>query len=1169
MLPLNRQVGWLPRLLLTLTLIFIFALPSPHLCGAEVARRPFAIPAANAEVTLETFSDQAGAQLVYLIEDVRGVATNPVQGPFAPREALERLVARTELRVEVDGKTGALLIRRDRKSRAPPESPKPTTQAPTHPMKSPRPFLAALAAWLAVGAAADAQTASADRVPAAAGTPITLSPFQVNTAKDTSYGALNSNAISAFNMELFKTPVAADIFTQDFMRDIATTNVEDLLAGYGAGFGEVQQTPDSSNVDNQPGDRVGLGPTGSRGVLASDKRRNGFNVSATNAGMNDTFDTERVEVVKGANALLFGSSGAGGFVNTTGKQARFGRAGQPLSTGRLTSRIDQFGSKRWEFDGNYGLEKLAFRFVLLNEDKNYRRLFIGHKTDAFYAALAAKLPFNTTVHLNARKSDNDRINQTSFGDINFTNATRDPRHNFSLMYMLATNQAGATHPVTGAAYPAGPIANGKLSWDNASSFAGWAQQEDINSELYTVTIDTVWTKWLATSIGAMYDFATSQRGAGVGALLAPRAFNTANPYDDWAIGSTFVMNRNNDLNAGRRHAYRASAVLTNDLFKGRARSQTVFGYDLNFSAIGGIVQSVYYEADSSFRMYDANHPRPAGASGPTSADALGRFTMGPQYWPVGQGLLKKPFFRPGSRQVTVGGRNYVLSHQNPRHPNFVTPLNPLGLASLTPGLGSIAGNNLGGFAQSAKDYGLYGANYTRWFDDRFTTLFGYRFSSNFTRRPNTVASGSRAWTDTENTYSSYNFGATYRAAPWLYAYYNAGRTFLPFTRFVGDPYGEVPQDTDGLSQEIGFKYQPANGKISGSISYYLAKSRQENFNLPAVYRDLANPVGLNDAFNPTLRGTWIGLDKKSSGLEIILTAAPTRNWRARLGFTQQDGKILTATSYAMLWNDEFAYNRATGGVTYTDGAPFLVPTDAAGLATLNTTTTLRAPVVGAENTQLTLGMMNDPANPYYAYGQGGTVQPNGRITANSLAFRALRYFQVPAASGGGNVQSRTLRTGLPISAIPYAFNDPAGYKGIVPISSIGEPTLGHPLYRIVFTNTHDFTEGRLRGVTVGGTVRWDIDKRTNWYTEPDGRGGNIRKLYKESSIDPQVSPFLAYQRKLGRYAFRTQLNVNNVFNRYQVELRPNATFGYTVENAINATFVGAPREYVWTNTLSF
>ncbi len=998
---------------------------------------------------------------------------------------------------------------------------------------------------------------------------VVLSPFEVNTARDTSYGALNSNAISAFNMELFKTPVAADILTEDFMRDVATTSVEDLLANYGAGFGEVQQTPDAGNVDNQPGDRVGLGPSGSRGVLASDKRRNGFSVSSTNAGTSDTFDTERVEVVKGANALLFGSSGAGGFINTASKQARFGRGGRPLTTASITSRVDQFGSKRWEFDANYGVEKLAFRFVLMNEDRNSRRLYIGAKTDAFYGTLAARLPFNTTLSLTARKTDNDRINQTSVGDLSFTNATRDPRHNFSLMYLLATNQAGATNPKTGAAYPGGAIANGKLTWDNASSWGGWAQQEDINTELYTLTVDTVWTKWLATSLGAMYDFATSQRGAGVTSLLAPRSFNTANPLDEWANGSTFAMNRNNDINAGRRHAYRASAVATNELFNGKAKSQTVLGYDLNFSAgVSGVVSYVYYEADANFRVYDLSNPRPAAAGGTTGANQLGRIGMGTLYWPVGNGPVKKPFFRPGARQITANGRNYVLLQQNPQNPNFVSPLNPLGLVSLVPGFTGVGGNNLGNFAQSAKDYGLYGANYTRWLDDRFTTLLGYRFSNNYTRRPNTVATGTQPWTETDTSYSSYNLGLTYRLKPWLNAYYNAGRTFLPFTRLVGDPYGEIPKDTDGFSHEIGFKYQPASGIVSGSISYYRAESKHEPFNFPAASsNNLINPAGLNDAYNPALRGTWVSLDKKSSGLEVILTAAPTRNWRARLGFTQQDGKILTTANYPMLWNDEFAYNKATGGVTYTDGTPFIVPTDAAGIATVNATTALRAPVVGATNSQLTVAMMSDPNSPYYAYGQGGTVNANGQITANSVVFRALRWFQVP--SGGQNVQARTLRPGRPLTEIPYAYGDPAGYKGIAPIATGGEPTLGHPLYRFVCTNTYDISEGWLRGATLGGTVRWDLDKRTNWYTEPDGKGGNVRKLYKESAINPQVNPFLSYRRKIGRTMFRTQVNVNNVFNNYKVELRPSATSGYTVENAINATFVGQPREYVWTNTVSF
>ena len=56
-------------------------------------------------------------------------------------------------------------------------------------------------------------------------------------------------------------------------------------------------------------------------------------------------------------------------------------------------------------------------------------------------------------------------------------------------------------------------------------------------------------------------------------------------------------------------------------------------------------------------------------------------------------------------------------------------------------------------------------------------------------------------------------------------------------------------------------------------------------------------------------------------------------------------------------------------------------------------------------------------------------------------------------------EAERLRTGLPVSEIPYAFNDPAGLQGAAELATAGEPTVGHPLYRFVFTNTYDFGEG--------------------------------------------------------------------------------------------------------------
>ncbi len=995
------------------------------------------------------------------------------------------------------------------------------------------------------------------RAPKASETMV-MSPFEVRTDKDTSYGALNSNSIGAFNMELLKTPVAADIFTEQFIQDVGATTVEDLLNGYGAGVGQVLATPESDSNNNQPGDRFSVAQVGSRGLTAGQTRRDGFNAASTRTSITDMFDTERVEVIKGPNALLFGASGAGGFANTGSKQARFGTNYSPNTAASTEFRTDPFGSKRWVLDANFGLKDLAFRFVALDEDQNYRRLYIGAKTHAYYGTLSVRLPLNTSLRLGARQTDNNRIIPTRGDNLSFTNATRDPRHNFSLMYLLATDQAGATNPKTGAAYPGGAIVNGKLDWDNASSWSGWTQCEDINTETYTLTADTVWAKWLATSIGAMYEHTKSQRGPDGGSLLAPRAFNTTNPFlnGEWANGSTFRMDRT----AGKKHSYRASAVITNDLFRGRAKSQTVVGYDLNISA-GGNTNYYYNEADANFRVYDLTNPRPAAAGGSSGANQLGRFELGTIYWPVSDGPQQKPYFRIGTRQMTVNGRNYVLLQRNPRNPAFESPLNPLGLVSLVPGFTGISGANASHYAEDNKNYGLYGANYTRWFDDRFTTLFGYRISDTFSRRANTALTGTQGWTDVNKENKSYNLGLSYRIKPWLYSYYNIGQTFNPATG-SGNPYGEPPKDTEGFSQEIGFKYEPLHSRISGSITYYRASSKNENFNYGG--QDTINPVGINDAFNAAQRSSWVSLDKESSGVEIILTAALTRSWRSRLGFTQQNGKIKTGSAFALLWNDEFFYNKATGGVTYSDGTPFLVPTDTAGVALVNSTSALRTAPVGATNTQLTVAMMSDRTSDYYAYGKGGTTQVNGRIANNSVLFRALRWFQTPAG-----MQARTLRSGRPISEIPYFYNDPAGMKGVMQESVAGEPTIGHPLYRFVWTNTYDFAEGWLRGVTVGGTVRWDIDKRTYWYTEPDGNGGNIRKLYKEVDVSPQVSTFLSYRRKIGRYGFRTQVNINNMFNKYKVDLRPASATGFTVEDAIGAMFIGEPRQYVWTNSVSF
>ena len=158
--PLRPRAG-LSGLLRALLLILCFGGPISRLQGADSGRRTFALAAGTAEMTLEQFSEQAGVQIVFLLGDMHGVTTNPVQGSFAIRDALDRLVARTGLRVEVEGKSGAYVIKRDRIPQSPTS---PRTKPPNPPMKTSvtARLTAALAVLAtAVSSACDARPATA------------------------------------------------------------------------------------------------------------------------------------------------------------------------------------------------------------------------------------------------------------------------------------------------------------------------------------------------------------------------------------------------------------------------------------------------------------------------------------------------------------------------------------------------------------------------------------------------------------------------------------------------------------------------------------------------------------------------------------------------------------------------------------------------------------------------------------------------------------------------------------------------------------------------------------------------------------------------------------------------------------------------------------------------
>ncbi len=385
---------------------------------------------------------------------------------------------------------------------------------------------------------------------------------------------------------------------------------------------------------------------------------------------------------------------------------------------------------------------------------------------------------------------------------------------------------------------------------------------------------------------------------------------------------------------------------------------------------------------------------------------------------------------------------------------------------------------------------------------------------------------------------------------------------MPYNTPIGngnDPLGNLPKTSSGTGQEVGLKFHSPRSTLSGSLQFFKTDSKDEMVNAGTDVQNLVNPNGLNGS-EPGPgggRGQWVNLDRTSRGVETMLTVAPRNGWRIRFSASASNGTNLTDKVYPLLYNDQF---HLTGSnVTFKDRTPFLVPTDA---ATITAQVNRRSAQVDPATLQatgtwapLTLAMINDPANPYWANPDNGNGQVTGTILSN-----ALRYFVSPSHGA-----ALTGVTGLPLSQIQYAWSDPNRTHGETVVARKGEATVGYAQYTFNLTQLYTFTSDHwFKGVGLGGTVSAGYKYRTYSYASPDGS----RRIYAAPNLTT-FNGILSYSHRFKRTTVQTQVNVSNVFNHYVIGILPNNGSGYTNPQNLQATFYGQPRTYTWTNTFSF
>lgn len=236
------------------------------------------------------------------------------------------------------------------------------------------------AGFLLLAPTAPAQTASAPA--AAAEDPVVeLSPFQVNTTTDRGYIATRASGATKTNTPMIELPHSIQVLNSEF---IADTNSQSVF----------QAARYVSNVSggNQRGDDAllirGFGVT---------RLRNGQPYSQQNAF---TFDEmaafERVEVIKGASAVLYGSAAPGGLINLVDKRPL------PRRQTSLSLTAGSYDFYKAVLDttgpaGELGGVKVGYRVIAAYEDSASWRTFASRERTYVNGALEFKLSKNTTL----------------------------------------------------------------------------------------------------------------------------------------------------------------------------------------------------------------------------------------------------------------------------------------------------------------------------------------------------------------------------------------------------------------------------------------------------------------------------------------------------------------------------------------------------------------------------------------------------------------------------------------------------------------------------------------------------------------------------------------------------------------------------------------------------
>ncbi len=986
-------------------------------------------------------------------------------------------------------------------------------------------------ALLVLAAALPAQTvtlASATAKPAAAKEEaITLSVFEVKSDAADTYDATNTNSVTGTNTALNKTPLDAKIFNRQLLDDMGTVDMTDMLWKIG-GLGPAVINANEDVRGMVEGDRQDPKSMSMRGLQINNPRRDGFLRSDTT--LLDTFDIERVEAIGGSNSLLFGSGDAGGVITSTSKRAYLNR--RPTMT--LSATGDSEGTRRYTVDTQVGEKYFAVRFNGVKDDTSYFRPGLRRYAEGYHITATVQPWKRLQIRGEYRYYNRDTVFAqavTISAPTTLLLPNRDP-----LGYPIP-NTTNTNNQVNGknirylVAFPETQAFLGSVfDYRKLDSATGPFNRDTYFNEIKSVVAEATLAPGLAVQLRYGHDARINDplRSSSNTAVAPNSGTFTSNGYVDpvtGAVGQKWALNTSMTATpffTGAR-GYRASVSYQKDLGKWFGRHQAnVFRQDM-WSWVNQQPWK-FYEADASGNVIQnlslINNTDSGRTAMPAAWISIFPDTiLGGQDWRVF--TINHP-----------NGRKYIYAPQVYAGAVPKTERNPMGLSGPILATSNAAGTLLAGNSNTTgytmddtREKSTGASLFSEWWKGRIDTMAGLRREE---------ATGYRNHLGVKRgpvSYDSVTLGfvadTPIKDLRFSGSYASNGKINFDTTR---DIFNAPLPAGKGVSRDVGLVMDFFDRRISGKVSYY--KSEGQNFTTTLGNRDEIDPPGINGRNG----GAAYTFSKTSDGLSVTLSAKPLRGWEVRFNLSTANGSERTDVILPQFYNDQFTTTTVGGqavvGVKGANGAitPLLVPSDPKDAA--------------SAQIPLSLAMMKDQNSPYFA-----DLQPNGGYIRNAQQLGLL-------TPGVG-----TTVVGLPITSHQLGFVSPTG--GTLIVRKAGEKTAGYAERAYSLVNTYRFSEGSVRGLSLGLITSFQQNYRGYMYT--DSLDARKRKMFyfPDRMLNDM---FASYGFKLSRtIRASVQINVSNLLDANRILYLVSNTDG----SFRYAQLFNAPRKFALTTRLTY